>query len=96
MPKKIVIIFFIVLFMVLAFRLTLILAQKYEREGEFVDKDYLLVIEEKIDKVLSLIQEKGNREKFNQEINAKLDRLLTNQEKILNELEVVKVRATKR
>ena len=93
MSKKISIILLMIISLTLAFQLTKIFGQRYAQEEEFVD---LVVIEEKIDRVLSLLQERDQRERFEREISAKLDKVLTNQERIFRELEIVKIRATRR
>lgn len=96
MRKKMIVVIIIAVFAVLAFRLTSTLAQRHDRDSGYVNKEDFALIEEKIDKILSILPEKGSQELVNRNISDKLDQIISNQQKILSELEVVKVRASKK
>ncbi|TBR19607.1 hypothetical protein EPO66_00655 [bacterium] len=92
--KKIAIVSMAIVLTVLFFNLNVILAQVYKKDQGSARGDDLVLIEEKMDKIMEMITEKSNPDKVNKEISIKLDKILSNQEKILKELEVVKVRAS--
>jgi hypothetical protein len=94
--KKTAMILMVGLFMVLVFRLNMISAQGYKKGSDFVERDELALVEEKIDKIINILSEKGAQEKSDKEILNKLNQVLSNQEKILAELDVVKIRATRK
>ncbi len=82
--------------LILFFNLKSISAQGHKKDQGSFAGDGLVLIEEKIDKIMDMISQKGSLDKANKEVTVKLDKILSNQEKILSELEIVKVRATKR
>lgn len=91
MFKKIFFVLMIALLFFLGLKLSLKAQRTSEEEGEYSDfSKELNRIETKIDR-LSLTLEKSQKE-----VLEKLARVLSGQEKILNELEVVKVRASRR
>lgn len=92
--KKIAVILMAGILIALAFNLNVIFAQVYKKDQGAARGDDLVLIEEKIDKIMDMISEKSNSDKLNKEISIKLDKILSNQEKILRELEIVKVRAS--
>lgn len=96
MRKKTIVIMLIAVFAVLVFKLTITSAQRSDRDSDYARKEELALIEEKIDKVLDMLPEKGSQTHANRDISAKLDQIISNQQKILSELEVVKVRASKK
>lgn len=96
MAKKIIIVLFAASAMVFVFRLSSTLAQRNDRGSEYAQKYDFTLLEEKIDKILNMLPERGRQEQVNREISAKLDQVLANQQRILSELDVVKVRATRK
>ncbi len=87
MNKRIYAGLFIVLLFVAGIQINSIRAQK-ETE-EFYDDKTLINIEKKLDELSMASKE-------NKEILRKLDQVLSNQERILAELDVVKIRATRK
>ncbi len=96
--KKAAVVLIAGILMVLTFRLNMISAQGYKKGSDFVERDDLALMEEKIDKILGILSGKTGQEqeKTNKEILARLSQILSNQEKILSELDVVKIRATRK
>lgn len=74
---------------VLSFGIAMTVAESEEQpEGSYLD---LSRLGEKVDLLLKLIKEKDNTQ-----ISNKLDQVLSNQNKIISELEIIKVRASHR
>jgi len=94
MGRKIIIIIAIAFFAVLAFRLSFTSAQRSGRESDFVTRDEFSILSDKVDKVLSMLPEKGGQEAVNREISSKLDQVLQNQQRIFADLDIIKVRAS--
>ena len=90
MLKRIVIILSITVFIGLGLSLRLIFAQRYYEEEPMLDCEELEVVEEKLDMILALLEQKGN-----QKITERLDRILENQAQIKDELKIIKVRASR-
>ena len=90
MFKRMVIILSIAILIGLGLSLRLIFAQRYYEQEPMLDYEELEVIEEKLDTVLVLLEEKGD-----EEIIKRLDQILENQAQIKDELKIIKVRASR-
>jgi hypothetical protein len=88
MSKYIVVIILLAGFLSFGIKMKTAGSEEGQAEDRYVD---LTRLEEKIDTLSRLIKEKDDAE-----IYRKLDQIVNNQNKIINELEVVKIRATRR
>ena len=90
MFKKLTVILIIAVIIGLGLSLRLIFAQKYyEQEPTVACKD-LTLIEEKLDRILAMLEKEGNKK-----VLEKLDQILQNQAQIKDELKIIKVRASR-
>ena len=91
MSKRMITILIIAIVIGLSLSLRSILfAQRYYQQQEMVSCDELEEIQERLESVVDLLEEKGNKE-----ILRKLDQILENQAQIKDELRIIKVRASR-
>ena len=93
MSKRIMFILVITIFFCFSFVLGLKAQQRYYEPEEMDLSDF----SERLSKIETNMNKLSvNLDNSHKEISKKLDRILSNQEKILSELEIVKVRASRR
>ena len=90
MFKKTVIVLSIAILIGLGLSLKSIFAQRYYEGEPMVECEELILIEEKLDTVLAMLEEKGG-----EEIIRRLDQIIENQSLIRDELRIIKVRPSR-
>ncbi|MBU1871174.1 MAG: hypothetical protein KKH80_00005 [Candidatus Omnitrophica bacterium] len=91
MFKKLVTILIIAISIAVLFHTKLMYAQRYYQDEEKIASEDLTLIEDKLDEILALFEEKNNKE-----VLAKIEQILANQAQIKEELKIIKIRASRR
>ena len=90
MSKKIFITLVLTIFVSLGFGLRAIFAQKYNMQQSMVSDNSLIIIEEKLDRVLSKLDKQSDTKMLE-----KLDQILKNQDNIRQQLNIIRIRASR-
>lgn len=90
MSKKIV--FILIIAILLGLGIGFKIVSMAQSEEEMVTYRDLNRLEEKLDRILDLLKEKGDR---NKEILARLGQVLSNQQEMKEELYIIKIRASR-